>query len=189
MPDKKKVKADPDAFTDARKSAFLLALVETGTIRGAAARAGVHFTTVYDHASKDDDFRAGIEHARGEWEQSLVQGILRAGVEGEVIERKNSRIVKPGDWRALAWLLEHSPATREAYAGILRQKVEMGGSVDLPPIQMDKTEVHQLEIGPDTMERLAAVVGVLLRAGKLRLPDPGEIDGTATDISDAQAGG
>lgn len=173
--------ADPDGFTAARKTAFLLALVESGTIRGAAARAGVHNTTVYAHAKDDPEFRAEIEKARGEWEQSMVEAIAKAGVQGEVVQRRGAKVIKPGDWHALAWLLEHSPSTREAYAGILRQKVEMGGSPDLPPIQTEHTETHEIEIGPETMERLARVVQVLLRAGKIRLPDPGEtiIDGDA----------
>ena len=176
--------ANPDGFNDAKKTAFLLALVESGTIRGASARAGVHYTTVYQHAKDDEGFRAQIDQARAEWEQSLVEAIAKAGVQGEVVQRRGSKVIKPGDWRALAWLLEHSPATREAYAGILRQKVELGGSQDLPPIQTQHTETQEIEIGPETMERLARVVQVLLGAGKLRLPDPGEtvIDGEAEDV-------
>jgi len=171
-------------FNEARRSQFLLALIETGTIRGAAATIGVHFSTVYETAKKDPTFADAIHRARGEWEQSLVQGIATAGIRGKVITRKGgAKVEEPGDWRALAWLLEHSPATREDYAGILRQKVEMGGSPDMPPIQVEQTT--SVEIGPDTMERLAAVVQVLLRAGKIRLPDPGEtvIEGDAEDVT------
>lgn len=180
--DKEVTPYNPDGFNAAKRTTFLLALVETGTIRGAAARAGVHFSTIYEHAKSDDDFRAQIDEARGEWEQGMVEAIAKAGVQGEVIQRRGSKVIKPGDWRALAWLLEHSPSTREAYAGIMKQKVEVGGSPDLPPIQTEHTETHEIEIGPATMERLAAVVQVLLRAGKIRLPDPGEvIDGEAEE--------
>jgi hypothetical protein len=169
-----KVPANPDGFSPARKAAFLLALAETGTIVGAAARTKVSRFTVYEHAKNDEEFRRGIDEARGEWEQSLVTAIAKAGVEGEVIERRaGGKIIKPGDWRALAWLLEHSPATREAYAGIMKQKVEVGGSPDLPPVQMGGST--EIEIGPATMERLGQVVMILLQQGKLRLPDPGEI--------------
>lgn len=177
----------PNKFTAAVRTAFLLALVESGTIRGAAARAGVSHVTVYQHAKDDETFRAAIDQARHEWEQSLVEAIAKAGVQGEVIQRRGGgKTIKPGDWRALAWLLEHSPATREAYAGILRQKVELGGAADLPPIQTNHAETQQIEIGPETMERLARVVQVLLAAGKIRLPDPGEtvIDGQAEDVGD-----
>lgn len=160
---------------DARRSAFLLALLETGSIRGAAARSGVHFTTVYRHAETDERFRAQIDEARGEFQHSLLLGILKAGVQGEVIERRGGTTTKPGDWRALAWILEHHPAYQAEFAGILRQKVEVGGNPDLPPIQIDGSTTTSIEIGPDTMERLSAVVQVLLRAGKLRLPDPGEV--------------
>lgn len=166
--------ANPDAFSPAKKTAFLLALTETGTITGAAARAKVHRSTVYEHARDDEDFRRQIDEARGEWEHSLVEAIAKAGVEGEVIQRRGTKIIKPGDWRALAWLLEHSPATREAYAGIMKQKVELGGSPDLPPMQVEAGAVP-VELGPDTMERLSRVVMVLLQQGLLRLPDPGEV--------------
>jgi AcrR family transcriptional regulator len=183
MPDEVAKPANPDGFNEARKTQFLLALTETGTIRGAAARAGIHFSTVYNHVRDDEDFRAAIDAARGEWEQSLVAAIAKAGVQGDVIERRGSKVIKPGDWHALAWLLEHSPATREAYAGILRQKVEVGGSPDLPPVQTEHTEVQQIEVGPETMERLGKVVQILIKAGKIRLPDPGEvIDGDASDV-------
>lgn len=171
----------PNTFNDAARTAFRLALVETGSIRGAAARAGVDQKTIYYHAGKEPDFRKQIEDARGEFEQSILTGILKAGVQGDVIERRGKKITKPGDWRALAWLLEHHPAYRDHYAGILRQRVELGGSPELPPIETHNTETQQIEIGPDTMERLTAVVQILLSAGKLRLPEPGEviIDGDA----------
>lgn len=169
-------------FSERKKAAFLTALGETGSIRGASSRAGVHYSTVYDHAKTDPTFADAIQRARGEWEQGLVEKIAAAGTVGKVVERRGgTTVTEPGDWRALAWLLEHSPATREQYAGVLRQKVELGGSDDLPPIQVEETVVH--EVGPDTMSRLAEVVAVLVRAGKLRLPDPGEVfEGTATEV-------
>lgn len=161
-------------FNARKKAIFLTELGKTGTVRGAASRAGVGFSTVYAHAQADQTFRDAIERARSEWEHGLVEKIVEAGSVGTVIQRRNgTQITEPGDWRALAWLLEHSPATREAYAGILRQKVEMGGSVDLPPVQVETTA--DINVGPGTMERLADVVAVLIRAGKLRLPDPGEM--------------
>lgn len=182
MADKRKI-APATPFTPKVKAAFLTQLATTGTIRGAASRAGIHFSTVYEHAKADQSFAEAIERARSEWEQSLVESIYRAGHTGTVIERRNgTKVQEPGDWRALAWLLEHAPATRERYAGIMRQKVELGGDPDGVPLMVDDQQVQQIEIGPDTMERLSAVVGVLLRAGKLRLPDPGEVEGKYTEV-------
>lgn len=175
MPKKKQVPPPANApFTDARKADFLLSLVELGSLRAAAARSRVSYVTVYDHAKKDEGFREAIEDARGAYEAHLVQTIRTAATEGEVIETQSRRIVKPGDWRAAAWLLEHG-YTRDQYAGILKQKVELGGAVDLPPVQLDSPpDAMQIDIGPDTMERLAVLVSALIGAGKLRLPDPGE---------------
>lgn len=175
-------------FNGRKKAAFLLELVKTGSIRGAASRIGVTPGTVYDHAKKDPTFADGIERARGEWEQSLVDGIVTAGLRGKVIEKRTRKgetlqEIEPGDWRALAWALEHAPTTRERYAGILRQKVELGGDPDGAPLQIQSQEQLQIELGPDTMERLTAVVQVLVNAGKIRLPDPNEIEGTATDVT------
>lgn len=166
-------RANPRLFGQKLQAQFLLELIETGSIRGAAARVGVHYTTVYAHAADDEAFRQKIDEARGEWEQSMVNVVVRGASEGKVIERRGKKIVEPGDWRAAAWLLEHHPATRQAYAGILRQKVELGGAEDLPPVQLEETQ--QVEIGPGTMDRLSQVVMVLVQNGILRLPDPGEI--------------
>ena len=173
----------PNKFTEKVRSAFLLALAASGSVRGASGRIGVHFSTIYEHAKSDPTFADAIERARAEWEQGLVEKIVKAGEVGSVIERRNgTKVEQPGDWRALAWALEHSPATRERYAGILRQKVEVGGSEDMPPIQSQHTETHEIEIGPETMDRLQAVVMVLVKAGRLRLPDPNEIEGEATEV-------
>lgn len=170
----------PNEFNEGRRAQFILALLETGSLRGASARAQIDVTTVYRHAEANPAFRAQIDEARNEFQQSLLLGILRAGVAGEVVERKGTKTTKPGDWRALAWILEHHPSYRDDFAGILKQKVEVGGTAELPPIEVSTTV--DVEVGAATMERLAAVVQVLLRAGKLRLPDPGEviIDGDAT---------
>lgn len=173
----------PFEITQAKKAEFLLELVETGSIRGAAARVGIAFKTVYRHAEKDEDFREAIDNARGEFEQATLRAIARAGVEGEVIERRGKKITKPGDWRALTWLLEHSPAYRESYAGVLRQRVEIGGSEDMPPIQTEQME--QVEIGPGTMDRLSSVIMVLVQNGILRLPDPNEV----IDVTPDEANG
>lgn len=175
-------------FNERKKALFLTELGKTGSIRGAAARTSVHYSTVYEHAKNNPTFADAIERARGDWEQSLVDKIREAGSVGTTIERRNgTKVIEPGDWRALAWLLEHAPATRERYAGILRQKVELGGDPDGVPVQVDAQNNLQIDIGPDTMERLAAVVQVLMRAGKLRLPDPGEIDGEYTEDTDGEA--
>lgn len=165
----------PHAFTGKRKAAFLTLVAQTGSIRGAASRAGVARATVYDHAEKDPEFREAIERAVAECEQSLVNRIIAAAETGKVIERRGTTVTEPGDWRAAAWLLEHGPYFRDRYAGILKQKVELGGSEDMPAIEVHSTTTQQLEVGPETLERLQIVVGVLLRAGKLRLPDPGEV--------------
>lgn len=169
-------------FSPKKRAAFLLALVETGSIAGAAAKIGVNRATVYRAAEANETFRDDIERARGQWEQALVEGVAKAGLRGKVIEtRKGTKVEEPGDWRALAWLLEHAPATRERYAGILRQKVEVGGDPDGVPIQTQSENVN-IEIGPDTMDRLARVVEVLMRAGKLRLPDMNEIEGEYKEV-------
>lgn len=176
-------------FTPRKQSMFLLELTKTGTIRGAAGRVGVSSATVYRYAQKSEAFRNDIERARDEWEQAMVERVAEAGGVRSVVERKTSAIgkkyeverIEPGDWRANAWLLEHSPATRDRYAGVLKSKVEIGGSDDLPPIQV--AEQVAVEIGPDTMERLTKVIMVLAAAGKLRLPDPGEMNGEVKDVS------
>lgn len=171
-------------FNGRKKAAFLLALAKTGSIRGAAARVGVNVSTVYKHAQNDQMFGDAIERARGDWEQAQLERIDLAANTGKVIERNNgTTITEPGDWHAASWLLEHAPFTRERYAGILKQKVEIGGDPDGAPIQTQATETIQIEIGPDMMERLASVVQVLINAGKLRLPDPGEIiEGTSEEV-------
>lgn len=166
-------------FSPAKKAAFLLALLKTGSIRGASSEIGVHYSTVYRAAEADATFRDDIERTRGEWEQRLVDGIVEAGFRGKVIERKSragtEQIQEPGDWRALAWALEHAPVTRERYAGILRQKVQIGGDPDGVPVEVDQNQTVSIEIGPGTMERLQQVFNLLVQTGKLRLPDPNEI--------------
>lgn len=170
-------------FNPKRKALFLVALAKTGTITGAAARVAIAPATVYEHAKNDMTFADAISRARGDWEQALVEGIAEAGAIGKVIERRNgTTITEPGDWHAMAWLLEHAPATRERYAGIMKSKVEISGDPDGVPIQTENANVN-IEIGPDTMDRLARVVEVLIKAGKLRLPDPNEIEGMATEVT------
>lgn len=168
-------------FNERKKAAFLTALVKTGSITGASARIGISRDTVYDHARKDPAFADAIERARGQWEQSLLEKIESAG------RGKNDS--EPGDWRALAWLLEHSPASRDRYGGVLRQRVQVSGDPEGSPIRTENVEVRAVEIGPDTMERLSRVVGVLARAGKLRLPDPNEIEGAFQEVEDEDAAG
>lgn len=160
-------------FNERKKARFLTELGKTGSIKGAAAVSGVHVSTVYDHAKADPMFGEAIERARGVWEQGLLHRIDRAVDPFEVVGGKSPRI-EPGDWRAAAWLLEHAPASRERYAGVLRSKVEIGGDPDGVPVQTQNLNID-IDLGPDTMERLARVVQVLIASGKLRLPDPGEI--------------
>lgn len=175
--------AAPTPFSDKRRALFLTEVARTGSIRGAASRTGVSRDTIYRHAANDPSFREAIERAVDEAEQSLLDTLVKASNTGKVIERRGTTITEPGDWKAAAWLLEHSPFYRDRYAGILRQKVELGGAADLPPLEVDSTTTVQIEMGPEMMERLQTVVGVLLRAGKLRLPDPGEvIDGESEPI-------
>jgi hypothetical protein len=167
-------------FSEKRKSLFLLELARTGSIRGSAARAGVARQTIYNEVERNPSFREDIDRAVDEAEQALVDSIVKAANTGKVIERRGTTVSEPGDWRAGAWLLEHSPFFRDRYAGILRQKVELGGSDDLPAIDISGTVKHELDVGPEMMDRLQAVVGVLLKAGKLRLPEPAEVDGDDT---------
>jgi AcrR family transcriptional regulator len=173
-------------FNGKKKALFLTELARTGSIRGSAARVGVNRTTIYDHAKKDPSFADSIERARADWEQAQLDLINDAARTGKVIERQRgnnlSREVEPGDWRAAAWLLEHHPNTRETYAGIMRQKVEVGGDPDGIPVETKHTETLEIEPGPEMMERLGRVIMVLARAGKIRLPDPNEmIDVTPRD--------
>lgn len=173
-------------FTQAKKAAFLVALAKTGSLVGAASRVSVHPSTVYDHAQKDPSFTEAIERARGEWEQATLEVIENAARSGKVIERRTPsgkvKEIEPGDWRAAAWLIEHTPHTRERYAALTKGKVEISGDPDGEPLRV-KAEVRQeIDIGPDTMERLARVVQVLIRSGKLALPDI--IPGEATEVDD-----
>lgn len=170
-------------FNANKKAVFLLELARTGSVRGAAARTGITPKTVYEHANKDVSFGDAIERARGDWEQANLDAIQAAASTGKVIERRNGTTTKePGDWHASAWLLEHSPTTRERYAGVLKSKVEVSGDPDGAPIQVENH--HTVDIGPGTMDRLQTVIMVLAKAGKIRLPDPGEIiDGEATDVT------
>lgn len=167
-----------------KKAEFLLALAKGGSIVGACSRIGMSKTTIYRAAQADEAFRDAIERARGEWEQAQLDAIDQAARTGKVIERRNgTKTEEPGDWHAAAWLLEHSPHTRERYAGVTRQRVELGGSDDMPPVRTEHTEKVEVEVGPETMERLSQVVMVLVRAGKLRLPEPEDvIEGEATEV-------
>lgn len=52
-----------DGWTPARKAAFLAALAEVGTVRVAASRVGLSFSTAYRVRRRDADFAAGWDAA------------------------------------------------------------------------------------------------------------------------------
>lgn len=171
-------------FNGRRRAIFLTALAQTGSLRGAAARTNVNPSTVYDHAQKDPTFAESIERARNEWEHALLEKIAKAAEMGTVTERKNgSRFVEPGDWRAAAWLLEHAPHTRDHYAGVMRQKVQLGGDPD-NPIKVENVA----DAIPTTGERLGQVFALLVRAGVVRYPESGE-SGTVIEGEWVEANG
>lgn len=160
----------PHLFTQ-RKRVLLLEAFKAGqTVRGACARAGISNQTYYEHYNNEPEFAEQCDRARAESEAKLVDAITKSAHSGETVTTPGGAVtVRPGDWRAAAWLLEHHPATREQYAGILKSKVQMSGDPDGPPVQL---EVEGQEMS--TLERMAAVVTVLQRAGVMPIPEPGE---------------
>ena len=68
----------------------------------AAAAAGIHYDTVKRWMDRDGDFKLAIEMATAAGPAKQAKRINSAG------ER--------GDWRADAWLLKHSPRSRDEWA-------------------------------------------------------------------------
>lgn len=159
----------PATFTERKRTVFLQEIRKGQTVAGAAARAGVGRQTIYDHVNSDPVFAGQIEKARGQAEAALVDAITKSAHTGDQVTTPGGTvIVKPGDWRASAWLLEHHPHTRERYAAI--NKAQIGGDPDNPtPVPVEVTTD-----GMTGVERLGAVVTVLQRAGVLPIPEPGE---------------
>lgn len=179
-------------FSERKKTVFLNALKDGQTVRAAAARAGVDRSTIYHHMAKDSTFASKVAQARDEAEARLLDAITKAAHTGDTVTTPGGTVtVRPGDWKAAAWLLEHHPHTRERYATLT--KMQMGGDPDNPTPILTETVV---DVGPSTIERLGQVVGILARAGKVRYPEPGEpividvADGgvTPVDAPDEQAG-
>lgn len=174
-------------FTQRKRVVLLNAIKQGQTIRAACARASVHSSTFYDYLNNDADFQQQVERARGEAEARLVEAITNGAHTGETITTPGGTVkVMPGDWRAAAWLLEHHPHTRERYAAI--NKSQIGGDPDNPvPVPVDVTG------GPEmtTVERMAAVVTVLQRAGVMPIPEPGEprlLNGPPEPTEDTESG-
>lgn len=160
----------PVTFTERRKALLLTALRSGQTVKAACARAGVSPATVYRHLAQDAAFQEQVERAKGEAEAKLIDAITKAAHSGETVTTPGGKVtVMPGDWKAAAWLLEHHPQTREQYAGILRQKVALGQDPDAGPVELDVSTDSM-----NTMERMAAVVTVLQRAGVMPIPEPGQ---------------
>lgn len=161
----------PVTFTQRKRVVLLNAIKQGLTIRAACARAGVSKSTLYRVLAEDKEgtLQDAIDRAQGEAEARLVDAITTAAHTGETLTTPGGATkVMPGDWRAAAWLLEHHPQTREAYAGILRQKMQLSGDPDGPPVEIE------VEGNLTTTERMAAVVTVLQRAGVMPIPQPGD---------------
>ena len=151
-----------DEFTERKKVIFLTHLRRGQTIRAAAAKAHVGERTVFDHSSSDPQFAAAITRAKDEAEASLVEAITKSAHSGDTVTTPGGTVtIKPGDWRAAAWLLEHHPHTRERYAEIT--KMRLGGDSDAPPIQSQQETL----VGITTPERVVAVIDILVKAGQL----------------------
>jgi hypothetical protein len=157
-------------FTQRKRVVLLNAIKQGQTITAACARAGIGRVTFYDHYNGDPAFVAQVERAKGQAEAALVESITNGAHSGETIKTPGGQVtVRPGDWRAAAWLLEHHPNTRERYAPI--SKTQISGDPDnATPVQV---EVEGDGMNP--MDRLGAVVTVLQRAGVLLTPHPGEV--------------
>lgn len=157
-------------FTQRKRAVLLSAIKEGQTVKGACARAGVGVSTYYEHLASDRTLAEQVERARGEAEARLVDAITKSAHTGETVTTPGGAVtVKPGDWRAAAWLLEHHPHTRERYAAI--NKAQIGGDPDNPAPVMVEVEGSG---AMSTMERMAAVVTVLQRAGVMPIPGPGD---------------
>lgn len=55
--------AEPATFTEEKKAAFLALYAGGGTVRQCAAAVGVSHVTVFNHARKDEDFKARFNEA------------------------------------------------------------------------------------------------------------------------------
>ncbi len=145
-------------------------------MKGAAARAGISPSTLYEHINNEPFFRDQIEVARGEAEAKLVDAITTSSHTGETITTPGGRVtVRLGDWRAAAWLLEHHPETRQKFAAI--QKTQLSGDPDNPaPVQVEAA----LYQGPDLSEIVRALHeggALVIPPGKPALPEPKKVNG------------
>ena len=158
-------------ITPRRWVTFLNQLKHGQTIRAACAKAGFSRSTLYTtlNADPNSGLLEQIEHAKNEGERRLVEAVTQASHTGDTITTPGgSIVVKPGDWRAAAWLLEHHPHTRERYASI--QKQQIGGDPDNPaPVKTVGVQV----VGDFTsVERRAAIISLMQQVGALPFPDP-----------------
>lgn len=158
----------PRRLTPAARVVFLDAIRNGQTVRAAAGRARLTRESIYHEMRINPTFVLQVQVARDESEARLIDSVTKSAHTGETVTTPGGQVtVRPGDWRAAAWLLEHHPDTRERYAAI--NKAQIGGDPDNPtavPVEV----VGASEGG--TMERLARVVTVLQRAGVMPLPDP-----------------
>lgn len=150
------------SFTPARQMVFLGSIAEGQTVRGASARAGISRDAVYYHMREDPSFLQQVERARGEAESKLVDSITKSSHTGDTITTPGGKVVvRPGDWKAAAWLLEHHPETRERYAAIA--KTQVSGDPDNPtPILVGLPELRT--------DQLEAIALILADAGALPAP-------------------
>ena len=167
----------PVTFTPRKRIALLHAIKSGQTVRAACARANISVPTYYRHLNEDLTLQEAVNRARGEAEARLVEAITNGAHSGETVTTSGGQVtVKPGDWRAAAWLLEHHPHTRERYASI--NKTQLGGDPDNPTPVLVEVEGG----GMPPAERFGAVIAVLQRAGVLPgeailLPSPPEPEG------------
>jgi hypothetical protein len=84
----------PRALDDARKRGQIVALLSAGASRQAAAQyVQVHYDTLRRTLARDADFRAEVEQAEGQFENSMVMQVTKAA--------KDER-----HWRAAVWNLD-----------------------------------------------------------------------------------
>lgn len=186
-PDDGAAVAVPAHLFTPRKRVTLINAIKSGqTIKAACARANVSISTFYRHLSQDGTLQEQVDRARGEAEARLIDAVTKSAHTGETVTTPGGAVtVKPGDWRAAAWLLEHHPHTRERYAAI--QKAQIGGDPDNPTAV--PVEVLGGASDMTTTERMAAVVTVLQRAGVMPIPAPGDrplLDGPREPTEDTE---
>ena len=89
-------------FTPENVTTIIHYLEQGASRKSAAAAAGIHVDTLKRWIDRDEEFKCAIDIAESAGPARQASRINQAG------ER--------GDWRADAWLLKHSPRTRDEWA-------------------------------------------------------------------------